>query len=58
MNIKALVLVLAGTLLHAVWNLPAKKASGGAPFVWLYGLVSLLFAAPFALIVFSSTRSR
>jgi uncharacterized membrane protein len=53
MNIEALVLVLAGALLHAVWNLPAKKASGGASFVWLYGLVSLLFAAPFALIVFS-----
>jgi len=46
MNGEALALVVTGALLHAVWNLFAKKASGGASFVWLYGLVSLGCAAP------------
>jgi len=46
MNSEALALVVTGAFLHAVWNLFAKKASGGVPFVWLYGLVSLICAAP------------
>jgi drug/metabolite transporter (DMT)-like permease len=44
----ALALVIAGALAHASWNLLAKRASGGPPFVWLYGMVSLLATAPFA----------
>jgi len=47
MSADALVLVLAGALLHALWNLFAKQASGGLPFVWLFGLVSLAVALPF-----------
>jgi drug/metabolite transporter (DMT)-like permease len=47
MNSTALSLVVAGALLHALWNLFAKKASGGLPFVWLFGLVSLAVAIPF-----------
>lgn len=47
MNTVALSLVIAGAFLHALWNLFAKKASGGLPFVWLFGLVSLAVAAPF-----------
>lgn len=47
MNSAALSLVVAGALLHALWNLFAKKASGGLPFVWLFGLVSLSVALPF-----------
>ncbi|MCX7013235.1 MAG: DMT family transporter [Candidatus Sumerlaeota bacterium] len=46
MNAGALALVIAGAFLHALWNLAAKKASGGLPFVWLFGLVSLVFIAP------------
>ena len=46
MNSEALALVITGAFLHAVWNLFAKKASGGVPFVWLFGLVSLAFAIP------------
>ncbi len=46
MNSTALTLVVTGAMLHAVWNLFAKKASGGVPFVWLFGLVSLVCAAP------------
>lgn len=58
MNIEALALVITGALLHAVWNLSAKKASGGVPFVWLFGLVSLVCAAPVGLYVwFHSAHS-
>lgn len=47
MNTAALALVVAGALLHALWNLFAKKASGGLPFVWLFGIVSLIVFLPF-----------
>jgi drug/metabolite transporter (DMT)-like permease len=50
MNSEALALLIFGAFLHAVWNLFAKKASGGVPFVWLFGLVSLGCAAPVGLI--------
>ena len=50
MNPEALALIVTGALLHAAWNLFAKKASGGAAFVWLFGLVSLACAAPVGLI--------
>lgn len=46
----ALALVLGGASLHATWNLFAKKASAGLPFIWLYDLVSVLVFAPFALL--------
>lgn len=49
MNFTALGLVVAGALLHALWNLCAKKASGGLPFVWLFGIVSLTVSLPFGL---------
>ena len=35
----ALTLVLVAAVLHATWNLCAKKASGGLPFVWLVTIV-------------------
>lgn len=46
MNSQALGLVVLGALLHAYWNYFAKKASGGAAFVWLYGVVSSLATLP------------
>lgn len=46
MNPDALSLVVAGAIFHALWNLFAKKASGGLPFVWLFGIVSLVVALP------------
>lgn len=49
MSSLALSLVIIGALLHALWNLFAKKASGGLPFVWLFGIVSLTVALPFGL---------
>lgn len=54
MNANALMLVVAGALLHAIWNLLAKKASGGLPFVWLFGIVSLAVALPFGLAAWSA----
>lgn len=44
----ALLLVITGALCHAAWNLLAKKASGGLPFVFLFGVVSSVGALPFA----------
>jgi drug/metabolite transporter (DMT)-like permease len=35
----ALALVLVAAVLHATWNLCAKRAGGGLPFVWLVGTV-------------------
>lgn len=54
MSPDALLLILTGSSLHALWNLFAKRASGGGiPFIWLYGLVSLAFAAPIGWYVWS-----
>lgn len=35
----ALALVLLAAVLHASWNLCAKRAGGGLPFVWLVGAI-------------------
>jgi len=35
----ALTLVLIAAVLHATWNLCAKRAGGGPPFVWVVGVV-------------------
>ena len=48
MSLTALILVLTGALCHALWNVAAKRAAGGVAFVWLYGLVSVIFAIPVA----------
>lgn len=47
MPLSALALVVVGALVHATWNVLAKKAAGGVAFVWLYGCVSLVAAVPF-----------
>ena len=49
MNTSTLALVLAGAVCHALWNIAAKRAAGGSAFVWLFGCVSVLAAAPVAL---------
>lgn len=54
MSLDALVLVVVGALLHALWNVFAKKAAGGLPFVWLFGVVSLAVVAPFGLVAWFS----
>jgi drug/metabolite transporter (DMT)-like permease len=50
MSATALMLVIAGALVHATWNMLAKQVAGGAPFVFLYGLVSLFITVPIAAI--------
>lgn len=49
MTVLALSLVLSSAVLHATWNLYAKRAGGGAAFVWLFNALSALIYAPFAL---------
>jgi drug/metabolite transporter (DMT)-like permease len=39
MTLPSLALVLLAAVLHAVWNLAAKRAGGGLPFVFVTGLV-------------------
>lgn len=46
MNALALILVFASSLLHATWNLLAKRTKGGAPLVWLYDVLSIVLYAP------------
>lgn len=41
-----------------MWNLCAKKAAGGLPFVWLFGLVSLLVALPFGWLSWSANAGQ
>lgn len=44
----ALILVLTAAVLHAVWNLWAKRAGGGLPFVYLVGLIICTLYVPVA----------
>jgi len=45
----ALALVLGAAVLHATWNLLAKRAVADVPFLWLAYLVGAVFFAPFAI---------
>lgn len=47
MTATSLALVLVAALLHALWNLLAKRTGGGAALVWIYGTVSAVVLAPF-----------
>lgn len=49
MSLFALCLVLVAGLVHASWNIAAKKAGGDARFAVFSGLVSLLVWAPVAI---------
>ena len=51
MNALALALVLTAAFLHACWNLLAKRAGGGSPFIFLYFALSTSIYAPVAAIV-------
>src|SRR3954447_24668177 len=51
MTATALGLVLAAAVLHAGWNLLAKRAGGGAVLVWLYGTVSAVLLTPAVLVL-------
>ncbi len=47
----ALGLVLASAVAHATWNLFAKRAGGGIPFLWLALALSVPLYAPIAFAV-------
>jgi drug/metabolite transporter (DMT)-like permease len=51
----ALALVLASAFVHATWNLLAKKAGGGAVFVWLFAAISMVLYAPIVAVVLIAT---
>lgn len=44
----SVALILVAAVIHASWNVLAKRASGGAPFVWLYGVVAAVVYLPVA----------
>lgn len=46
----ALLLVLLAAVLHAVWNLAAKRAGGGLPFIFVAGLVINTLYVPVVLL--------
>lgn len=47
MSIYVLFLVLIAAILHASWNLLAKKTKGKTPFIWLQYLASNILYLPF-----------
>jgi drug/metabolite transporter (DMT)-like permease len=47
----ALALVLASAVAHATWNLFAKRAGGGIPFLWLALALAIPLYAPIAVAV-------
>lgn len=56
MSLLALALILAAAFMHAGWNLLAKRAGGGAAFVWLFGAVSTALYAPLAVVAMAVQR--
>lgn len=51
MNSSALAIVLLAAVMHATWNLLAKRAAGGSLFVWLFTTLSSLFLVPAAIVL-------
>jgi len=49
MTVLALVLVITGAIIHAIWNLLVKRSAGGWLFVWAYSATSSVFYFPLAL---------
>ena len=52
----ALALVLFSAVAHATWNLFAKRAGGGALFIWLFEALAALLYAPLAIYVLAVQR--
>jgi len=47
MSLYVLVLVLTAAIIHASWNLLAKKTKGKTPFIWLQYIASNILYLPF-----------
>lgn len=56
MTALATALVLASALMHATWNLLAKRAAGGLEFLWLLSLVTVVAYAPAVVVYLAVTR--
>lgn len=50
MTVLALLLVLVSALMHASWNLFAKRAGGGVVFTWLFAAISAVIYAPLGIL--------
>jgi uncharacterized membrane protein len=48
-NAQALTLILSAAVIHATWNLLAKRVSGGAAFVWVFSCVAVCSYTPLAI---------
>ncbi len=48
----SLGLVLGAAFIHASWNFLAKRAGGGAAFVWLFAALSSLLYSPVAVFIY------
>lgn len=57
MPLSALSLVILAAVLHAVWNLYAKRSSGGFVFVWLTNVVATAWLVPLAVLVLYGARA-
>ncbi|MCH2202081.1 MAG: EamA family transporter [Fuerstiella sp.] len=56
MTVTAVVLILTSAFMHATWNLLAKRAGGGAVFVWLFTAVSSVILCPVGLVLYLTQR--
>ena len=52
----ALALVLGSAVLHACWNLLAKRARGGVEFLWLFALLTVAVYGPLGVVYFLLVR--
>lgn len=52
----ALGLLLASAFVHAGWNVAAKRANGGVPFVWLFSALGAVVYAPLVPWTVATTR--
>ncbi len=46
MSLLALLLVLLAAVMHATWNLAAKRVLSGVPFIWVTGMLQLALWTP------------
>ncbi|MCC6289093.1 MAG: EamA family transporter [Chitinophagaceae bacterium] len=57
MSLYVLLLVLTAAILHASWNLLAKKAKGKIPFIWLQYVAGNILYLPFLLFQINQEQS-
>jgi multidrug transporter EmrE-like cation transporter len=55
MPLMALAAVLVAALLHAIWNVIAKRAAGSRHFIWLYSAASTLVWSPVVAWILATT---